>query len=154
MTTLHVRRSATCGLLALAAIIAGGCSSGGNTHGPGPAAFTFLNDSSATVDVEMVTVSGQPTLTVAPGGSATSSIEPSRDTSDGALELILLPMDPESGAIGRPSRVTLDGPPYAMRVFGTASAIRWARVTRPNADGSADLAAPPPPNPGAGVQAR
>ncbi len=159
MTTLRRICSAlmtTGGLLAAGLVggLAGGCASTGTTHGPGPATFTLLNDSTANIDIEMVTLSGTPTLTVSPGGSATSSIEPATETTNGVLGVVLIPTDPESGAIGKPVRVNIDGEPYAIRVFGTPAALRWARLKPQRMDRSNDLAAPPPPNPGAGVQAR
>lgn len=139
--------------IAAAGVLIGGCASGSNTRGPGPQTFTLLNDSSANVEAELVTMAGTPSLTTAPGGSATSSIDPETDTEDGVLGVVLLPSDADSGAIGRPFRISIDGPPYSIRVFGTASALRWARVAPPVKSDS-ELTAPPPPNPGAGVQAR
>lgn len=161
MTTFSLRRA--CGALmttgavltaGVAAGVTGGCASTGPTHGPGPATFTLLNDSSANLDIEMVSLSGTPTLTVTPGGSATSSIEPATDTTEGVLGVVLIPTEPVSGAIGKPVRVNIDGEPYAIRVFGTSAALRWARLKPHRTDRSNDLTAPPPPNPGAGVQAR
>ena len=147
------QRSVILGSLASMALLAGGCASSA-PDGPGAATFTLLNDSSATLDVEMITLPGQPTMTVQPGGATESSITPETDTRNGVLELVLVPMDEESGGIGRPARVELDQPPYRMRVFGTAKALRWARIIEAPDTRSNDLTLPPPPNPGAGIQAR
>lgn len=155
MTHCKIRLSRCSMLAGLAsvALLAGGCASSA-PDGPGTSTFTLLNDSSATIDVEMVTLPGQPTLTVVPGGATETSITPETDTRSGVLEVILVPMDEDSGGIGRPARVELDQPPYRMRVFGTAKALRWARIIESPDTRSNDLAPPPPPNPGAGIQAR
>jgi hypothetical protein len=154
------RGSHACALTALAlaslglvALGLGGCaSSGGGTRvGPGEQVFTLLNDSTARVEVELPSLPGQPTVVVESGGLTTTSINEATDLVDQRLEVIVVPLDAQ-GVPGRPLRAFLDTRPYTMRVFGSASVLRWSPVAPPPMNRSNALTAPPPPNPGSALQ--
>jgi hypothetical protein len=134
------------------AALSGCASSGKGTHvGPGEQVFTLLNDSTARVEVELPSLPGQPTMMVDSGGLTTSSINEATDLVDQRLEVIVVPMD-DQGMPGRPLRVFLETRPYSMRVFGSASVLRWSTIAPPPMQRSNDLTAPPPPTPGSAIQ--
>lgn len=149
----RVSRLCALAALGLAALGLGGCaSSGGGKHvGPGEQVFTLLNDSTARVEVELPSLPGQPTVVVESGGSTTTSINEATDLVDQRLEVIVVPLD-DQGMPGRPLRAFLETHPYSMRVFGSASVLRWSLVAPPPMDRSTSLTPPPPPNPGSALQ--
>lgn len=128
-----------------------GCGTSGSARSDAHV-FTLMNDSVASVDVELPTLPGHAGVTVEPGGSYTTPLGGVERLDEQGLRVVILPMDAESGAVGRPIQAQLKARPYAMRVFGTASALRWSPVTPAAPDRSPGLVAPPPRDPSSGIQ--